>query len=756
MSGGTEDTCTRAAATLRRLSAEIGTFRRPDVQAALRSPGDRGSGAETEAALIAARTELSNMRKSLTEARAQALEARKRAARAEGQVEDLHVQIGLVEAQQRSAVESASVRIAALEVEHLNASKAAAESSILLRDAIERHRGGREALLAERDAAVREARESRVLASRYQNQLTAMKEEARIDGQGFAISRDSAVDRIESLEGELVKERAARKAAEGSASDDLANSAALTSTLQAESVRVKTELAGRHEEISRLRSSLSVSEQQLFDLQSKHRQTLANVEELPVLRTKLARMEDISRRAESSLHLLAGLSKEKDELSRLICALSPTGDAQEGLKILRDSAHVEGVDETGTGGSSIVTARTQLQTHQRQVSALNQVNRVELTRLNARVRELSKKLSEAEQEAAKASAERDEAQCKYQRNERLRRMLERERTHLKSALAEIENDYENDLGTGNSEKRTRERWVNAEAAVAEYKSAAADFEKLLRKSEEKVSQLSLQIAAAKAADTAAVNDDGITTGLRVQLLDAISQAAKADQEKAAAQAAADLAQAELATLQKVLSDMKLQAAISSEPLDYDPKTTKVLRVADGPLQSAMAAAAATARQAESGFGKKRMRLDVAGLEHVDSSGEGNGNEMITVVALKKELLELEKRNGELEGLSKVGQRTGEIAKRKIEEVRAAVYNLFGWSMKVTGAKYSISSIYADRPDDVLEFGVNAQGTMSLLESEYTQRLADEIEQYVHKMHSIPALLASITTDNFDKTTAFTM
>jgi len=92
---------------------------------------------------------------------------------------------------------------------------------------------------------------------------------------------------------------------------------------------------------------------------------------------------------------------------------------------------------------------------------------------------------------------------------------------------------------------------------------------------------------------------------------------------------------------------------------------------------------------------------------------------------------------------------------KIEEFRLACYNLFGYKMQVSGAKYTLSSMYADREEDVLCFGRNESGGMELLETPYCARLQEELDQFLRKWNSIPALLAHITSDNFQKTTVFT-
>ena len=102
----------------------------------------------------------------------------------------------------------------------------------------------------------------------------------------------------------------------------------------------------------------------------------------------------------------------------------------------------------------------------------------------------------------------------------------------------------------------------------------------------------------------------------------------------------------------------------------------------------------------------------------------------------------------------IGDRTKVTALKRIDEVRMTVYNLFGWSMKISGTVYELSSIYAESPLEVLYFCVNTEGGMSLVDCDYARRLSSELEQYVDRVNSFPALLSHITMTNLEKSTAF--
>jgi len=103
----------------------------------------------------------------------------------------------------------------------------------------------------------------------------------------------------------------------------------------------------------------------------------------------------------------------------------------------------------------------------------------------------------------------------------------------------------------------------------------------------------------------------------------------------------------------------------------------------------------------------------------------------------------------------MAQRIKEVAKRKIDELRAAVYTLFGWRLQVAGAQYTLTSAYAESAEEVLCFGIGAGGRVAILDTAYGGRLGREIRQYCDQMASVPGLLAHVTMENLEKSTVFT-
>lgn len=177
--------------------------------------------------------------------------------------------------------------------------------------------------------------------------------------------------------------------------------------------------------------------------------------------------------------------------------------------------------------------------------------------------------------------------------------------------------------------------------------------------------------------------------------------------------------------------------------DFDCKVSKVVHMDENPLRTAM-----VLWRAETGKRQLKKRTLEATLAEDDVMSK------IDAERIRREMLEMQQEFDELKRRAVMGDRTRRVAMDRIEEVRNAVYNLFGWSMKVTGTLYRLTSIYADSPEEVLHFAVNEKGTMSLIDSAYAQKLHRETDQFVGRMDSFPALLAHVTTENFEKTTAF--
>jgi len=95
----------------------------------------------------------------------------------------------------------------------------------------------------------------------------------------------------------------------------------------------------------------------------------------------------------------------------------------------------------------------------------------------------------------------------------------------------------------------------------------------------------------------------------------------------------------------------------------------------------------------------------------------------------------------------------EIYKSMSQEFREVCYMLFGYRVDRVGkASYRISSMYADSADDYLNFRLNEEGALDMLETEYSESLADMMKTHLQNHNSLPAFLSSLTLELFNRTT----
>lgn len=66
--------------------------------------------------------------------------------------------------------------------------------------------------------------------------------------------------------------------------------------------------------------------------------------------------------------------------------------------------------------------------------------------------------------------------------------------------------------------------------------------------------------------------------------------------------------------------------------------------------------------------------------------------------------------------------------------------------------HSISSMYAESPDDYLSISVNESNCLALLESPYSQTLKPAIDQQLAANNSFPAFFAALTLELFQRAT----
>ena len=92
-------------------------------------------------------------------------------------------------------------------------------------------------------------------------------------------------------------------------------------------------------------------------------------------------------------------------------------------------------------------------------------------------------------------------------------------------------------------------------------------------------------------------------------------------------------------------------------------------------------------------------------------------------------------------------------RKSTREFREVCYLLTGYRIDpLKDGIFRLSHMYAESEDDQLFFEVQSDGTVSLLENEYTNRYSELISTYLNQGDSFPAFLASITLDLFKSTT----
>uniref|UniRef100_A0A7S1XEL5 Mitotic spindle assembly checkpoint protein MAD1 n=1 Tax=Compsopogon caeruleus TaxID=31354 RepID=A0A7S1XEL5_9RHOD len=191
-----------------------------------------------------------------------------------------------------------------------------------------------------------------------------------------------------------------------------------------------------------------------------------------------------------------------------------------------------------------------------------------------------------------------------------------------------------------------------------------------------------------------------------------------------------------------LKDLNDRLARRLDAGEFNPQTTKVLHLKSRPPTSS------------GNLSRKRARSESAPESRAEQTPISNavGLPPVVVAPAAGSVTELSELQTKLAEAEKKALRTREVAKMKIDELRLACYNLFGWKMNISGATYSLISIYAERESETLTFGLSSRGGMELMDTPYCRELEPEIQRFLHQMRSIPSLLAHVTTENFQKST----
>uniref|UniRef100_A0A1B0A9Q5 Mitotic spindle assembly checkpoint protein MAD1 n=1 Tax=Glossina pallidipes TaxID=7398 RepID=A0A1B0A9Q5_GLOPL len=116
--------------------------------------------------------------------------------------------------------------------------------------------------------------------------------------------------------------------------------------------------------------------------------------------------------------------------------------------------------------------------------------------------------------------------------------------------------------------------------------------------------------------------------------------------------------------------------------------------------------------------------------------------------------EMNKLRDEVETLNAKIRKMKDCYKSAAMELREVVYMLFGYRIDRVGSNtnYKISSMYAESPDDYLNFRLNESNVLDMLETPYSASLKALIQTQLVGNKSLPAFLSTLTLDLFQRST----
>ncbi|KAJ8901099.1 hypothetical protein NDN08_004959 [Rhodosorus marinus] len=544
-----------------------------------------------------------------------------------------------------------------------------------------------------------------------QNQLAAAQERAANAEQLMKQMEDSRKQEIEVLESHLKAEKERRLGLERRSSGEV------------EGRRISSggdervfELTRRNAELvdsnRRLEKEIDLVRDQIRAMEKHLTSGRESTAEVADLRAKIDAMEKIQSVEDNTKEHLDALRREKEAISSIVEELSPTGDREEGIRILQSiSAHKDS-------------------TFKRPVHA-NKGGEVDSILLKS-----SKLKSEVDSLKAKTTA----LESALVRVGRRVKVLERERAALRS----IVDAYEEDMLSNEPAERRSERIKALEGSLKETEATVKTLAEDVARGEDRVRELTVELAEAQARRFSENQESSVIEMLRSKVLEAVKERDQLS-EKLTKLSNVQSLEKETDGLKRKVAKLESEL-LAREKVEKESEGSKILHLKDNP--------SILSKPEEPTSERKRPRLE---QDNTDGSSDAGAQLKKRIADLEAEATRLSKEEvaKAVTEAEKRALRTREVARMKIEEFRLACYNLFGYKMQVSGAKYTLSSMYADREEDVLCFGRNESGGMELLETPYCARLQEELDQFLRKWNSIPALLAHITSDNFQKTTVFT-
>ncbi|XP_020498879.1 mitotic spindle assembly checkpoint protein MAD1 [Labrus bergylta] len=442
-------------------------------------------------------------------------------------------------------------------------------------------------------------------------------------------------------------------------------------------------------------------------------------EEVEGLRRKLERMEKTKEE-------LVNIELEKERLAEKLHAWENLGQST-GLNIRKPED----------------LSREVIQIQQREI-ALKEQNYT----LTSRVRSVERSQSELQAELTQQRGKTLEEQKKRETQDSLVRRLQKRvllLTKERDGMRSILESYDSELAPTEYSPQLSKRLREAEDILQKTQNHNAEMEVQLTKAQEETRSLKLQLQAVELE------------------LESVKK-----QQASAADGNPSVAKEEVSVLRQKIEDLEaerqrleeqnniLEMRLERHNLqgDYDPVKTRVLHFKMNPTSVAKQQRQQEVEclREEVTSLRELVRMLREGGDAVHSQDESSMQVSGLSLSLppSKEVLDLRK---QMESSELRNQRLKEVFQRKIQEFRTVCYLLTGYQMDITTEnQYRLTSVYAEHMDDSLLFKKSSNGSMQLMETEFSKTLDEMVALHLHHQKSLPAFLSAVTLDLFSRQT----
>ncbi|GAQ81982.1 Mitotic checkpoint protein MAD1 [Klebsormidium nitens] len=353
----------------------------------------------------------------------------------------------------------------------------------------------------------------------------------------------------------------------------------------------------------------------------------------------------------------------------------------------------------------------------------------EVARLRSALTSADTSLREAQSDKAAAEGRADDVALALRRAERKVALLVKERDGLKAILASYE------------EEEALDRSEQGKDSTEEARAAKA-----------KIQQLETEVAAGREREKE----------LEANLAEATGGAAQQRQRADGLQKELDAAARRNKALEREMEQLGREVALLESRVgkgDYNRATTKVLHLALNPEVEARRTLAKDSLEAE----VEELRAKVKQLEEEARTGSRSPGEDHQVAEATEASAQVAALTNRVNAMEKRENRYKQVFADKIAVFRQACTHLFGYGIEMsdsqdaaTGAPiatFTITSIYADDEEDRLMFQYR-EGTMDMLATDFsrTPEMVRQVNVFLDRFKSIPALTANLTVELFNKHT----